>query len=146
MDRDRPVGPAHEPLHHGAAAEAEECRGLVDEIALTQGAVARAVLKDAGDAAVVLAEFVREARGGARAASREFSGPELGHEVAVHIQMGEDGAYGLGQALPASKMAVAGADYMTDPRTQLRWLVIYADSTYGSPCGAWAHEAAAGTY
>ena len=30
------------------------------------------------------------------------------------------GAYGIAQALPASKMASAGADYMTDPATQIR--------------------------
>ena len=30
------------------------------------------------------------------------------------------GAYGIPQALPASKMASAGADYMTNPATQIR--------------------------
>ena len=30
------------------------------------------------------------------------------------------GAYGIPQALPASKMAAAGGDYMTDPATQIR--------------------------
>lgn len=40
------------------------------------------------------------------------------------------GAYGLCQSLPASKMASAGADYMTNPVTQLRWCDKYADG-YG---------------
>ena len=31
------------------------------------------------------------------------------------------GAYGIPQALPASKMASAGADYMTNPATEIRW-------------------------
>lgn len=42
------------------------------------------------------------------------------------------GAHGLCQALPASKMASAGADYMTNPVTQLRWCSSYAVQRYGS--------------
>ncbi len=41
------------------------------------------------------------------------------------------GAYGLCQSLPASKMASAGADYMTNPVTQLRWCDSYALARYG---------------
>lgn len=49
------------------------------------------------------------------------------------------GAYGLGQALPASKMAPYGADYMTNPVTQLKWASAYAKSRYGSWAGAYSH-------
>jgi hypothetical protein len=49
------------------------------------------------------------------------------------------GAYGLGQALPASKMAPYGADYMTNPVTQLRWANAYAVSRYGSWANAYNH-------
>jgi hypothetical protein len=56
------------------------------------------------------------------------------------------GAYGIPQSLPASKMAAAGADYMTDPATQIRWGLSYIQSAYGTPCGAWAHETSAGWY
>ena len=56
------------------------------------------------------------------------------------------GAYGIPQALPASRMAAAGADYMTDPATQIRWGLGYIASTYGTPCGAWAHEEADSWY
>lgn len=45
---------------------------------------------------------------------------------------GGSGAYGLGQALPARKMAPYGADYMTNPVTQLRWAQAYAIQRYGS--------------
>lgn len=38
------------------------------------------------------------------------------------------GAYGLGQALPASKMAPYGSDYMTNPITQLKWANDYVVS------------------
>jgi TolA-binding protein len=46
------------------------------------------------------------------------------------------GAYGLCQSLPASKMASAGADYMTNPITQLRWCNGYAQA-YGGWANAW---------
>lgn len=41
------------------------------------------------------------------------------------------GAYGLCQAWPASKMASAGGDYMTNPITQLKWCDGYAKERYG---------------
>jgi hypothetical protein len=56
------------------------------------------------------------------------------------------GAFGIAQALPASKMATAGADWQTNPATQIRWGLSYIQATYGSPCGAWAHETADGWY
>ncbi len=59
---------------------------------------------------------------------------------------GGSGAYGIPQALPASKMASAGADYMTDPATEIRWGLGYISATYGTPCGAWAHEEADSWY
>ena len=46
------------------------------------------------------------------------------------------GAYGLCQSLPATKMATAGGDYMTNPITQLRWCDGYAKARYGSWAGA----------
>jgi hypothetical protein len=48
------------------------------------------------------------------------------------------GAYGLGQALPASKMASAGADWQTNPSTQIKWALNYMNTTYGSPNAAWS--------
>jgi hypothetical protein len=48
------------------------------------------------------------------------------------------GAYGIPQALPGSKMATAGADWQTDPTTQIRWGLGYIKSVYGTPCNAWA--------
>jgi len=47
------------------------------------------------------------------------------------------GSYGLGQALPAEKMASQGADWRTDPVTQIKWALNYMDSRYGSPNSAW---------
>ncbi|TVL93907.1 transglycosylase SLT domain-containing protein [Streptomyces sp. SAJ15] len=48
------------------------------------------------------------------------------------------GAYGLVQALPGSKMSSAGADWRTNPATQIKWGLSYMDERYGSPCGAWS--------
>ncbi|WP_031076439.1 transglycosylase SLT domain-containing protein [Streptomyces sp. NRRL WC-3742] len=48
------------------------------------------------------------------------------------------GAYGLVQALPGSKMASAGADWRTNPATQIKWGLDYMNSRYGSPCAAWS--------
>ncbi|AWK11185.1 transglycosylase domain-containing protein [Streptomyces spongiicola] len=48
------------------------------------------------------------------------------------------GAYGLVQALPGSKMASAGADWQTNPATQIKWGLSYMNDRYGSPCGAWS--------
>ena len=56
------------------------------------------------------------------------------------------GAYGIPQALPGSKMASAGADWQTNPRTQIVWGLGYIAGVYGSPCGAWDHELAFNWY
>ncbi|GAA3370954.1 transglycosylase SLT domain-containing protein [Streptomyces sannanensis] len=54
-----------------------------------------------------------------------------------HATNASSGAYGLVQALPASKMASAGADWKTNPKTQIKWGLNYMNSRYGSPCDAW---------
>jgi len=64
----------------------------------------------------------------------------------VYAQNPSSGAYGIPQALPGSKMAAAGADWRTDGFTQLRWMMAYIASRYGSPNAAWAHEVSAGWY
>jgi hypothetical protein len=46
------------------------------------------------------------------------------------------GAYGIPQSLPGSKMASAGADWQTNPVTQLRWMQGYVIARYGSWAGA----------
>jgi hypothetical protein len=56
----------------------------------------------------------------------------------VHARNRSSGAYGLGQALPAGKMAAAGADWQDNPATQIRWTLGYMNGRYGSPNGAWA--------
>ena len=41
------------------------------------------------------------------------------------------GAYGIPQALPGSKMASAGADWETNPVTQIKWMIDYVNRRYG---------------
>lgn len=47
------------------------------------------------------------------------------------------GAYGIPQALPGAKMRTAGADWRTNPATQIAWGLDYIAGRYGTPCGAW---------
>ncbi|MEW2632526.1 transglycosylase SLT domain-containing protein [Streptomyces sp. NPDC048389] len=56
------------------------------------------------------------------------------------------GAYGLVQALPGGKMASAGADWRTNPATQIEWGLDYMKDRYGSPCDAWSAWQAQGWY
>ncbi len=64
----------------------------------------------------------------------------ISHESSWNVTAtnASSGAYGLGQALPASKMASAGADWQTNAATQIKWALGYMDSTYGSPNVAWS--------
>jgi hypothetical protein len=56
------------------------------------------------------------------------------------------GAYGIPQALPASKMRRAGRDWRINPETQIKWGLKYIRSRYGTPCAAWAHSRRHGWY
>lgn len=49
------------------------------------------------------------------------------------------GGYGLCQSTPGSKMAADGADWATNPITQLRWCSGYAEGRYGSWYAAYQH-------
>ena len=48
------------------------------------------------------------------------------------------GPYGIPQANPGSRMATFGSNWRTSPLTQVKWGIWYANSRYGSACGAWA--------
>ncbi|MFG2500311.1 lytic transglycosylase domain-containing protein [Streptomyces sp. NPDC048441] len=63
----------------------------------------------------------------------------VNHESTWNYQASNasSGAYGLVQALPGSKMSSAGADWQTNPATQIKWGLGYMNDRYGSPCGAW---------
>ncbi|UXY29644.1 lytic transglycosylase domain-containing protein [Streptomyces sp. HUAS TT20] len=62
------------------------------------------------------------------------------HESSWNYQAvnASSGAYGLFQALPAGKYASAGADWRTNPATQIKWGLNYMNDRYHSPCQAWS--------
>ena len=69
---------------------------------------------------------------------------ESGWNPAAHNP--SSGAHGIPQSLPGSKMASAGADWATNPATQIEWGLGYIRDRYGSPCGAWGHSESYGWY
>lgn len=93
--------------------------------------------------------------GGLRAYARRLAGGEY-YALAsiivresgwnVHATNPSSGAYGIPQALPGSKMASAGPNWRNNGFTQLRWMVSYCRSTYGSISSAWAFWQGHGWY
>ena len=69
---------------------------------------------------------------------------ESGWNVFAHNQ--SSGAYGIPQSLPGSKMASAGADWATNPATQITWGLGYITARYVTPCGAWNASQIKGWY
>jgi hypothetical protein len=63
-----------------------------------------------------------------------------------YVAENPSGAFGIPQALPGYKMASAGADWQTNPATQIRWGLGYIKAQYGNPCSAWAFEEANNYY
>lgn len=64
----------------------------------------------------------------------------------MNARNSRSGAYGIPQALPASKMASAGSDYMTNYQTQVNWGINYIKNRYGTPTVALYHSQATGWY
>ena len=64
----------------------------------------------------------------------------------IYASNSSSGAYGIPQALPGDKMASAGADWATNPATQITWGLGYIVDRYTNPCGAWAHSEDVGWY
>jgi len=64
----------------------------------------------------------------------------------VYAHNTRSGAYGIPQALPGDKMASAGADWASNPATQITWGLGYVAGRYGTPCGAWSHSELKGWY
>lgn len=55
-------------------------------------------------------------------------------------------AYGIPQALPGNRMASFGADWRTNPATQIKWGLNYIKERYGTPCAGWSFKRAHGWY
>lgn len=64
----------------------------------------------------------------------------------VNAENSSSGAYGIPQALPGSKMASEGTDWISNPQTQIRWGVKYIQGRYKNPCTALVHSDKLGWY
>lgn len=54
------------------------------------------------------------------------------HESGCRVDAANpSGAYGIPQAKPGNKMNSAGADWETNPVTQIRWMISYVNGRYG---------------
>jgi hypothetical protein len=55
-------------------------------------------------------------------------------------------AYGIPQALPGTKMASAGSNWLTSAATQIKWMIGYIKQVYGDPDNAWSFHLSHGYY
>ncbi|MFC8449652.1 lytic transglycosylase domain-containing protein [Kitasatospora sp. NPDC057223] len=125
------------------AAQAAEEKRKADEAAAN-----RSKARSAMAAVETAAPAVKVAAGSVQEMAQQIIGNDAQFQCFSQIVKRESGwnytasnassgAYGLVQALPGSKMASAGADWRTNPATQIKWGLGYMNSRYGSPCGAW---------
>lgn len=158
------------------AAEAEAARLAAEEAARVEAErVAAEAAEAAEEAAAEAAEQAEQEQERAEAAAATGpvdpgSNRALGLDLMLSWGFGEDqwscldslwqkesgwrhtadnpssSAYGIPQALPGSKMSSAGADWETNPATQIRWGLGYIEGRYGNPCAAWAHSKARNWY
>lgn len=139
-----------------AKAKKAEAQKAADEKARKEReakeAASRSAARDAGDFAVQSSYTVAQVKaiaqqmvpaGQFQCFSNIINQESTWNYLAVNKS---SGAYGLVQALPGSKMASAGADWRTNPATQIKWGLNYMEDRYGSPCGAWSFHQANGWY
>lgn len=132
-----------------AAREASEAQRAAEEQAAAEAAAAQAAA-------------VASTPEGAQAAARDIAASQYGWGAdqfgcLYNLWMKESGwnhqamnpssgAYGIPQSLPGSKMATVGADWQTNPVTQIRWGLDYISRAYGTPCAAWGHSQSVNWY
>ena len=123
-----------------AAKAAEEAKKREAE----EAAASRSAGRDASDFAVQSSYTVAQIQAMARqmvpGGQFQCFSNIVNHESSWNYRAvnASSGAYGLFQALPGSKMASVGADWQTNPATQIKWGLNYMNSRYGSPCQAWS--------
>lgn len=143
---------AQESARKAAAQTAQEKKDAADEAKAKADAearkkkleVSRSATRDASDfvakGSYTIAETQAMARQMIPGEQFQCFSNIVSHESGWNYQAvnASSGAYGLVQALPGSKMSSAGADWQTNPATQIKWGLNYMNSRYGSPCGAWS--------
>ncbi|CAM5517265.1 transglycosylase SLT domain-containing protein [Streptomyces hirsutus] len=124
---------------------------ILRTVATPKKALAGAALAAAACGSLIAAapaQAATTATGSAQATAQSMIGDSAQYQCFSNIVQRESGwnhtatnassgAYGLVQALPASKMASAGSDWKTNPSTQISWGIGYMNERYGSPCAAW---------
>lgn len=131
-----------------ADAAAKAAKAKAEALAKARIASAEKAARDKQRAAII-----SNAQADPRSAARELAASEYGWGGSqwnclnllwegesswnFKAENSSSGAYGIPQSLPASKMASVGADYRTNPVTQIKWGLNYIKLSYGSPCSAW---------
>ncbi|MGW2642556.1 aggregation-promoting factor C-terminal-like domain-containing protein [Streptomyces sp. NPDC001348] len=144
---------AHTAIQKKAAAEqaAKEAKAA-KERAETKSAASRDDVRDASSFPVQSSYTVAQVQAMARqivpAGQFQCFSNIVDHESTWNYKAvnPSSGAYGLVQALPGSKMSSVGADWQTNPATQIKWGLNYMNVRYGSPCDAWSYWQANGNY
>ena len=126
-------------------------RTYADQVRVIQDALGAGLLKGYDGARDVLLFSAHLHVGGATFSKSERP-LHVSDAFATHVESLPPVAYAAfghihkPQALPGGKMASAGADWQTNPATQIRWGLGYIKSVYGTPCAAWAHSQATNWY
>ncbi|MEW2076131.1 transglycosylase SLT domain-containing protein [Streptomyces sp. NPDC012403] len=121
----------------------DKAKQAAKDRAEAKAAASRSAVRDASSFAVQSSYTIAEVQAMARqlvpADQFQCFSNIVDHESSWNYQADNptSDAYGLVQALPGSKMASAGADWATNPATQIKWGLGYMNDRYGSPCGAW---------
>ncbi|KAK1181818.1 transglycosylase SLT domain-containing protein [Streptomyces sp. NBS 14/10] len=127
-----------------AAAEAKLAKERAAEKKKLEEAASRSATRDASSfpqqASYTVAEVQAMARQIVPADQFQCFSNIVNHESTwnYRAENPSSGAYGLVQALPGSKMSSVGADWRTNPATQIKWGLNYMNERYDSPCGAWS--------
>lgn len=135
--------PTPEPARAAAAPAAGGSSGSAARAAVPIPAVAA---PDPGSAQAIARQMVLNRGWGEGEYSCLYSLWQKESNWNVYAQNRSSGAYGIPQSLPGSKMASAGADWQTNPVTQITWGLGYISGRYGTPCGAWGHSQRVGWY
>ena len=132
---------AQQAAEQAAAAEAERQRAAAAEQAAEQAAVAAA----ADPRAIGRSMAAQRGWGADQFTCLDSLWTKESGWTATADNPTSD-AYGIPQSLPGEKMAAAGADWATNPATQISWGLTYIGDVYGTPCSAWAHSRATNWY
>ncbi|WP_022868688.1 G5 domain-containing protein [Schaalia vaccimaxillae] len=138
----------------GTLSSDAEINAIVGGLDSTQAAAAAAAAQSAGVPLVYSGEDPK-AIARTMVAARGWSDSEFQCLVTLwnreshwnpYAENASSGAYGIPQSLPGSKMASAGADWKTNPATQITWGLGYIAGRYGTPCSALGHSNSVGWY